>query len=658
MTAQRALALLKLHSGSWNMQLMELLFQFWESGTNPYQAVQGLDTEENDAAGLRALSFSVLADSTNQDKLRSMLKIFGPARNWMAQLDSDVQTNVHGSVRQAIQLATGARVQQLLRDTIQQTTCWESLVYINITEASHDETAAETMALHCEMLCHWLCRLHELADHHRVLPWKAILAVHSRRYATLLESLRLEWDLIQMLDQLSSKSKVFEAMSFTRWQPVREMLVQAESIDFNPNHECADQVRDVFLAAAGLTGAEDAKQSSLLSSLGNELTFNGLRDGERRSQKADFRAPAAMAAGAVKSAWKRSPLEHLSLESKDWADRDASRYLKNFILKGAKQIDQQLGIPMTDLTTKRQLDVLTKPAVLSANLRLYVCLLQEFSQNRTIDIEGLLSDVWTLKLLSACTLWKLSEDEDAEIRLVLQSGSWTAQFLAVDPVEVDGEFYYRIPSQACVQDTVTFKPLQGCLSLARGVAKCEFGLLFKAEAWMTPTRYLCAHRVLQMPSSFIAAWCRLLGLQLGRCSDAERVRQLLQREAFDDAYIQELEDDKTDDEDADDAAQQEVLADLNFSIAEDAVNGQEAPAGEAQAAQPPAEAALPEHLEHQEPANDPAAPAAVDEGYAIPAERAVGATWLCPPFSRAGMLARHPEAGVSCRLASSPFVEE
>ena len=41
------------------MQLMELLFQFWESGTNPYEAVQGLDTEETDAAGLRALSFSV-----------------------------------------------------------------------------------------------------------------------------------------------------------------------------------------------------------------------------------------------------------------------------------------------------------------------------------------------------------------------------------------------------------------------------------------------------------------------------------------------------------------------------------------------------------------------------------------------------------------------
>ena len=51
--------MLRCSQGSWNMQLMELLFQFWESGTNPYEAVQGLDTEETDAAGLRALSFSV-----------------------------------------------------------------------------------------------------------------------------------------------------------------------------------------------------------------------------------------------------------------------------------------------------------------------------------------------------------------------------------------------------------------------------------------------------------------------------------------------------------------------------------------------------------------------------------------------------------------------
>lgn len=70
-----------------------------------------------------------------------------------------------------------------------------------------------------------------------MLPWKAILAVHSRRYATLLESLRLEWDLIQMLDQLSSKSKVFKAMSFTRWQSVREMLVQAEFLNC-PEQQC------------------------------------------------------------------------------------------------------------------------------------------------------------------------------------------------------------------------------------------------------------------------------------------------------------------------------------------------------------------------------------------------------------------------------------
>ena len=46
-----------------------------------------------------------------------------------ASQDSDVQTNVHGSVRQAIQLATGARVQQLLRLSKQGHGCVPSLLH-------------------------------------------------------------------------------------------------------------------------------------------------------------------------------------------------------------------------------------------------------------------------------------------------------------------------------------------------------------------------------------------------------------------------------------------------------------------------------------------------------------------------------------------------
>ena len=43
------------------MQLMELLFQYWESGQNPYEAVENAneDDADTDAAGIRALTFKV-----------------------------------------------------------------------------------------------------------------------------------------------------------------------------------------------------------------------------------------------------------------------------------------------------------------------------------------------------------------------------------------------------------------------------------------------------------------------------------------------------------------------------------------------------------------------------------------------------------------------
>ena len=299
-------------------------------------------------------------------------------------------------------------------------------------------------------------------------------------------------------------------------------------------------MRQVFLSACGLKA--DTQETALLTSLPCELAFNDLRDSEKRGQKSVYRSPPAIAAAAVKSAWKRSPLQHLQLESKDWADRESARHLKNSILAGAKQIDKELGIPMHELTHQRQCPHMTKPHELTQRLCLFVTLLAEYRQNAAVDVEALVSNVWTLRLLTACTLWKLSESEDAETRLVLQSGPWTAQFIVLETVELEDNFYYKIPLQAAVENTVTFKPTMGLLSVARGVANCEFGLLFKPEAFMTPTRFLLTHRVLEMPSSFVSAFCRLVGLNLGRCTHAERVRRLLEREGFDDAYIKDIMD--------------------------------------------------------------------------------------------------------------------
>ena len=87
------------------------------------------------------------------------------------------------------------------------------------------------MEIHCRGLCHWLASQHEIQDHHRCLPWKAILAVNDRRFAALLRDLESEWRFIQKLDRLPSKSDLFQKMAFTRWQCVQELLVEAECLE-------------------------------------------------------------------------------------------------------------------------------------------------------------------------------------------------------------------------------------------------------------------------------------------------------------------------------------------------------------------------------------------------------------------------------------------
>ena len=149
-------------------------------------------------------------------------------------------------MKHAISLATGARLQHLLRrafvsenktkhpcrdrQTCASATSWESMLYIGISDPENDATQAEIMAMHVEMLCHWLAGMDEIPEHHRALPWRAVVCVHERRFASFLTSLRAEWELIQKIDKLEKKSSVYKQMVHTRWQPVREMLIEAEQL--------------------------------------------------------------------------------------------------------------------------------------------------------------------------------------------------------------------------------------------------------------------------------------------------------------------------------------------------------------------------------------------------------------------------------------------
>ena len=103
--------------------------------------------------------------------------------------------------------------------------------YIGLESSDTDPTAAETMVMHLEVLCAWLAGLDEIPEHHRALPWRGIVSLNARRFASFLESLKADWDLIQRLDSLPSRSALRTMTSWTTWQTVRELLVEAESHD-------------------------------------------------------------------------------------------------------------------------------------------------------------------------------------------------------------------------------------------------------------------------------------------------------------------------------------------------------------------------------------------------------------------------------------------
>ena len=104
------------------------------------------------------------------------------------------------------------------------------MVYIGITDPENDPTMGDVMAMHVEMLCHWLAGLDEIPEHHRSLPWRSVVCVNERRFQSFLRSLEMEWKLVLKIDRLNPRSSLYKQMAHTRWQSVREIFIEAECL--------------------------------------------------------------------------------------------------------------------------------------------------------------------------------------------------------------------------------------------------------------------------------------------------------------------------------------------------------------------------------------------------------------------------------------------
>ena len=309
-------------------------------------------------------------------------------------------------------------------------------------------------------------------------------------------------------------------------------------MDFQATHPDAPQIRALCLAACGLE--TDQSESSLLSSLPCELTFNDLRDGERRSQKNEFRSTPTICAGAIKSGWSRSPLGNVTIDSKDWSTTDSARQLRSNILSSARSADKDLGIPMSEITSKQTVPHMTKPHVLTQRLLLYRVLREENKQTPDINLQKLLSDAWPCRMLKSGCLWKPSPASE-DVRLVLSPGPHVIRYMTLNPLKLGDEIMFQIPTQAPhVEATLRFDGRQGELSAAVGVAREELGLILQAEAWLPPKRFLLTHTILQVPASFIAHFTKMCGLGNAKSTHKERVQLLLESESYPKDYINEI----------------------------------------------------------------------------------------------------------------------
>ena len=218
-------------AGMWNLQWLENLFSFMEHGQSPYEHQV---SEEDESSSIRSLAWQAFMSvcescvaSCGSDALASSLDV----KRDMGAQNSDLQKNAIASLRQAVQLANGNREARILKQTLHGSITPSVLEYINALEADSDETCAENLEFHFNILCSWLANIVEISDYAVSLPWRGVLAAQETLWQDLLEHTRAEWEFVQVLDKLPAKHYLVRVFPWTRMQVSREFYMEAEPLN-------------------------------------------------------------------------------------------------------------------------------------------------------------------------------------------------------------------------------------------------------------------------------------------------------------------------------------------------------------------------------------------------------------------------------------------
>lgn len=140
---------------------------------------------------------------------------------------SSIQNNDDASLQAVIGLASGRSVRRLISQTLDATTSQKVLERIGAI--GDDESCADVLAFHADVLLAHLAFLFEVNTVHSSFPWCLVLAFRIAELPGLMFRMNRQWKFVtECLDKIDPKQTLAKAISWTRSQAYREAMIVGE----------------------------------------------------------------------------------------------------------------------------------------------------------------------------------------------------------------------------------------------------------------------------------------------------------------------------------------------------------------------------------------------------------------------------------------------
>ncbi|CAE7543093.1 icmt-1, partial [Symbiodinium necroappetens] len=471
-----------------------------------------------------------------------------------------------------------------------------------------------------------LCELDEQAAH---FPWRSCAAMSAGARAETLSAMRQEWSFCnRFIDTLQPGSQLHTQLGVTRYQPYRDLMIKAESFDFDASRMSEQQSAGFRETVAAFCGCTGANSDALLSSLPSELAFNDVRDCARRGQKSETSDIINLHAIGVKSCTKRpSGCETLELTTADWQKPLRGKGIKCRVHNALKCTDAELGVSAEGLTRHKSNRALTKPHVFHQRLRLLKLLQRRWENCTGDDDERHEHVVQGFKLMWSCRLvprgsflqWTASRSEDVR-QLVLSSGPHGVLLLPLKAVRDEDSECFSISEYKVPRELVEVGPVDKAEVALAAVTLDKHGKLAwkQSTPFMSLPEFVADHTILEVQASLLCSLCSAMKLKgHSKLSHRRRVEAFLQELGRSQDYItgilEELpekeapdaEEDERLEGQTDDEEEEDLMQDLHEQEAEEDEKQEETEPPVPAAAQGAAEEGIPGNAGQAERAEAP-----------------------------------------------------